>query len=94
MSTSYCLVLNILFLVLFVRRVLKMDKMGNNLAIATPRSTWVKFSLIITAMLLCAVHILLSYNNPNYWLNANPNYSLTALAYLANYTLQLHIVLR
>ena len=68
--------------------------MGDNLDTQLPRSTWVKLGLLVAAILLCAAHIVLSFNNQDYWLSSNPDYSLVALAFIANYTLQLYIVLR
>ena len=62
-ETAYCLVLNLIFLLLFIRRVLKLDKMGDNLNIPLPRTTWVKLGMLVAAILLCTAHIVLSFNN-------------------------------
>lgn len=93
-ETAYCITLDLIFMYLFIRRVLKLDKMGDNLDKQLPSTIWAKLGLLIVAMVLCLVHIVLSFNNQDYWLSSNPDYSLASLTFIVNYALQLYIVLR
>lgn len=85
---------NVLFGVLFCRKVLKLDRLGDNLDVQVPKTTWLKFGFILFVMLLMATHIVLAYADPTYWENGYPNYSLIALLFIVNYTMQLYIVIR
>jgi hypothetical protein len=74
--------------------VLKLDKLGDNLEVSVPRTTWLKFGFVMLAMLLMATHIILAYSLPYYWENQYANYSLIDLLFIVNYTMQLYIIVR
>jgi hypothetical protein len=80
--------------VLFLRKVLKLERLGDNLEVQVPRTTWLKFGLVLLSILLMATHIVLAYAYPAYWESAFPAYSLINLLFIANYTLQLFIIVR
>lgn len=85
---------NIFFCVLFCRKVLKLDKLGDNLDVAVPRTTWLKFGMVMLSMLLMVTHIILAYSDPKYWESGYSNYSLIDLLFIVNYTMQLYIIIR
>lgn len=91
---AYFCVYNVIFCVLFCRKVLKLDKLGDNLEVTLPRTTWLKFLFILCIVLLMIAHIIFSYSESNYWQNIYPNYSLISLLFIVNYTMQLYIVVR
>jgi dolichol kinase len=40
------------------------------------------------------VHVIFAYSNSNYWEKGYPNYSLVIILFIANYTMQLYIIVR
>lgn len=74
--------------------MLKLDKLGDNLDIDIPRVTWLKFMFLLGAMALMAAHIIFAYASNSYWESDYPDYGLTYLPFIINYTMQLYIVVR
>jgi hypothetical protein len=93
-EVSYECAYNILFSVLFCRKVMKLDKLGDNLDVQVPRTTWLKFGFILLSMLLMVTHIVLAYADLVYWENPYSPYSLIDLLFIVNYTMQLYIIVR
>lgn len=79
---------------LFVRKVLKLDKLGDNLDVKIPKRDWLKFSIILLLIFLYILHLILSYSESSYWLYGYANFSLTIFLYIGNYTMQSYIVLK
>jgi hypothetical protein len=73
---------------------MKLDKLGENLEVTVPKTTWIKFSFILLVILLMVVHVILAYSNSKYWEKDYPNYSLVIILFIVNYTIQLHIIVR
>ncbi len=74
--------------------MLKLDKLGDNLDVAVPKSTWIKFCFVIAVMILMIVHIIAAYSDSLYWENDYANFSLVNLLFLVNYTMELYILVR
>lgn len=74
--------------------MLKLDKLGDNLDVSLPKSTWIKFSFLLTIMILMIAHIIAAYSDPLYWENDYANFSLVNILFLVNYTMELYIVVR
>lgn len=91
---AYSIVFNILFGVFFIRKVLKLDKLAENLEATIPRVVWIKFAAILLLIGLLFLHLILSYTSKAYWLNGYSNFSLTVFLYVCNYTLQEYIILK
>lgn len=87
-------VYNVIFCVLFCRKVLKLEKLGDNLEVSVPKLTWLKFALVLLCILLMLSNLILAYSHPDYWLHEYPSYSLPALLFIVNYTMQLYIIVR
>lgn len=90
----YSLVLMVGFLGLFCRKIMKLEKLGENLSVAIPLSIWVKFWLLVALIVLFAIHVVLAFCLPSYWLSGSPDFSLVSLLFMLNFTLQLYIVLK
>ena len=59
-----------------------------------PRTTWLKFALVLLCILLMLAHLILSYADADYWQHEYPSYSLIAVLFIVNYTMQLYIIVR
>jgi hypothetical protein len=59
---AYSIIFNIVFGVFFVRKVLKLDKLGDNLDVKIPKRDWFKFSIILLIIFLYILHLILSYS--------------------------------
>lgn len=79
---------------MFCRKVLKLDKLGDNLDVTVPKTTWIKFSFVIGIMALVIAHIIAAYSDSLYWENGYANYSLVNILFIVNYTLDLYIIVR
>lgn len=90
----YSVLASLLFGSLFVRKVIKLDKLGDNLEVKIPRRDWAKFVIILLIILLAVLHLVLAYSSSSYWLNGYANFSLTVFLYIGNYTMQCYIVLK
>ena len=64
---AYNILLNLIFGFFFVRKVLKLDKLGDNLEVNIPRKDWFKFLLILLAIISAILHIVLAYTFSDYW---------------------------
>mgnify|MGYP000912469364 FL=1 len=91
---AYSIAFNILFGALFIRKVLKLDKLAENLEAVIPRVVWIKFAAILLLIGLLFLHLILSYTSQAYWMNGYSNFSLTVFLYVCNYTLQEYIILK
>lgn len=91
---SYSSTINIIFCVLFCRKVLKLDKLGDNLDVHVSRTTWLKFGFVLLSMLLMLTHIVLAYADPDYWEHPYCTYSLATILFIVNYVMQLYIIVR
>lgn len=91
---SYSSTINIIFCVLFCRKVLKLDKLGDNLDVHVSRTTWLKFCFVLLSMLLMVTHIILAFADTDYWEHPYCTYSLTAILFIVNYIMQLYIIVR
>lgn len=91
---AYSVIFNTVFGVLFVRKVLKLDKLGDNLDVKIPKRDWLKFSIILLIIFLYLLHLILSYSETSYWLHGHSNFSLVVFLYIGNYTMQSYIVLK
>ena len=91
---AYSALFNLLFGYFFIRKVMKLDKLSDNLDAKIPKKDWFKFGIIIIIIILYLVHIVLAYSLSSYWLSDKPNFSLIALTYIFNYILQSYIVLK
>ena len=79
---------------MFCRKVLKLDKLGDNLDVTVPKTTWIKFSFVIAIMILMIAHIIAAYSDPFYWENDYADFSLVNIFFIVNYTMDLYIVVR
>ena len=61
-DVAYSVIFNVFFGVLFVRKVLKLDKLGDNLDVKIPKRDWFKFSIILLIIFLYILHLILSYS--------------------------------
>ena len=91
---GYSILFNIIFTILFIRKVRKLDKLGENLSVTIPRSVWIKFAILLLLILLQVLHLILSYASQTYWSNGYANFSLTVFLFVTNYTMQSYIVLK
>ena len=91
---AYAIVLNLIFGVIFLRKVIKLDKLSDNLGVSVPRRDWIKFAIILALISLLILHLILAYSSHGYWLNQYPNFSLSIFLYIANFTMQGYIVLK
>ena len=91
---GYIIFFNILFCFFFIRKVLKLDKLGDNHDKKIPKKDWIKFSLILVLIVFNIVHIILSYSDQSYWLYGYSNFSLVYFFFIVNYTMQSYIVLK
>lgn len=59
---AYSCLYNLIFCVLFCRKVLKLDKLSDNLEVTLPKTTWLKFLFVLFIILLMIAHIIFSYS--------------------------------
>ena len=91
---GYTILFNIIFGGFFIRKVMKLDKLGDNLDVTIPTQDWIKFAFIILLIILEILHIVFAYTVPSYWLHDYPNFSLSVFFYIVNYIMQSYIVLK
>lgn len=65
---AYSIVFNIIFGALFIRKILKLDRLAEDLEVSIPRVVWIKFIIILILIGLLLLHLILAYSSTAYWL--------------------------
>ena len=91
---AYSVVLNAIFGGYFIRKLMKLDKLSDNLDVTIPRRDWIKFGILLLIILLYVLHLILAYASPKYWLQDYSNFALIVFLYIANYMMQSYIVVK
>ncbi len=69
-ETLICIILNAFFLVYYVRRIYKLDRMASNNFHSKPKLMKIKIILVTLVMFLVTAHIALAFTDQYYWLNS------------------------
>jgi len=65
-----------MFLVYYIRRIAKLDRMASNNFHSKPKLMKLKIVMVTLIMFLVTAHIALAYTDASYWLHTYQNYSL------------------
>lgn len=87
-------VIAIIFLVLFIIRVCKLDKLASTDIYKKARSLWIKIILIIILIVIDLLHIVLSFFDSNYWLYGprTEYFSFVEIVCIICFVLQIYIL--
>jgi len=91
---AYTIIFNAIFGALFIRKILKLDRLAEDLEVSIPKVVWIKFTIILGVIGLMILHLILAYCSSAYWLYSYANFSLTIFLYITNYTMQEYIILK
>jgi hypothetical protein len=91
-ETLICLIINALFLVYYVRRIYKLDRMASNNFHSKPKLMKFKIILVTLILFLVTAHIALAFTDQYYWLYTFQVYSLGNIVEIVNCLLQIYII--
>ena len=91
-ETSLKIVINVSFLVLYILRVHKLDRMASNNFYDKPKSVRITMFLLGLLQITFFVHMMLAYFYSDYWIHPYETFSLVDLIEIIDCTLQIYII--
>ena len=80
------------FLVLYLIRIYKLDRMASNNFHSKPKLMKFKIILLVALQIIFGTHVVLSYADESYWAYPYANYALTSVAEIVICLLQIYII--